>query len=80
MAATNAPLARRTAWARQLLAAQLLFYAAALAGWQNERRSRRSRWSYLPFYFCRMNVAGIGGLRNFASRRREAVWAKVERG
>ena len=79
-ALSNARLTRSSGWARALFAAQLLFYAAAAAGWQDERQNRRRRWSYLPFYFCRMNVAAVGGMRDFAARRREAVWAKVDRG
>jgi biofilm PGA synthesis N-glycosyltransferase PgaC len=79
-AVSNAVLARDQGWARQLLAAQATFYLAALAGLVEERRGRRNRLLYLPYYFCHMNAATIAGLRDFALGRREAVWAKVRRG
>jgi biofilm PGA synthesis N-glycosyltransferase PgaC len=79
-AVSNAALAGRRAWARVPAALQLAFYAAALVGWRNERSGRRSRVPYLAYYFCRMNAATVRGLRDFARGRREAVWARVERG
>lgn len=79
-AASNAALTRRAAWARMLLVLQAVFYGAALAGRESERRGRRNRLLYLPYYFCRMNVATLGGIRNFFAHRHEAVWAKVRRG
>jgi cellulose synthase/poly-beta-1,6-N-acetylglucosamine synthase-like glycosyltransferase len=79
-AASNVRLAPCRVWARALLGLQALFYFAATLGWHNERSGRRSRWTYLPFYFCRMNVATLAGLRDFAGGRHEAVWAKVRRG
>lgn len=79
-AASNLRLARSRAWARGMAALQAAFYAAAALGWREERAGRRSRWTYLPFYFCRMNVATLRGLRDFAGGRHEAVWARVRRG
>lgn len=79
-AVSNVGLARTRPWARSSLALQVAFYAAALAGRETERRGRRNRLLYLPYYFCRMNVATLDGVRNFAARRHEAVWAKVRRG
>jgi hypothetical protein len=79
-ALSNVRLARTRPWARSSLALQVAFYAAALAGRATERRGRRNRLLYLPYYFCRMNVATLDGVRNFAARRHEAVWAKVRRG
>jgi cellulose synthase/poly-beta-1,6-N-acetylglucosamine synthase-like glycosyltransferase len=79
-AVSNVSLARDRRWARALLGLQAGFYAAALAGWETDRRGRRNRWLYLPYYFCRMNAATLDGIRNFVARRHEAVWAKVRRG
>ena len=79
-AVSNAVLAGRERWSRPLLGLQVAFYAAALLGRETERRGRRNRWLYLPYYFCRMNAATLDGIRNFATRRHEAVWAKVRRG
>ena len=78
-AASNAGLALRRR-ARPLLAAQALFYATAVLGWRDERAGRRNRATYLPFYFCRMNAATLRGLRDHVVGRREAVWARVDRG
>jgi cellulose synthase/poly-beta-1,6-N-acetylglucosamine synthase-like glycosyltransferase len=78
--ALNIPLARRRSWAVAALAFQGLFYGAAIGGWALERRGRRSRILYLPYYFCRMNLAALRGVWDFARGRREHVWARVKRG
>jgi biofilm PGA synthesis N-glycosyltransferase PgaC len=79
-AASNVTLVRRSRWTRSLAAAQLGFYCCAALGWRSERRGRRNRLLYLPYYFCRMNLATVSGLRDFLAGRREAVWARVDRG
>ena len=79
-AMSNVPAARRTGWARWLLAGQIFMYTAAVLGWRNERRGRRNRWLFLPYYFCRMNLATLAGAQNFLRDRRAAEWTKVERG
>ena len=79
-AASNACLARGRGWARAMAGAQLAFYATAVVGWRQEAAGRRSRLTYLPYYFCRMNVATLRGLRDFATGRHEHVWARVKRG
>jgi biofilm PGA synthesis N-glycosyltransferase PgaC len=79
-AVSNVPLARERRWARTAVLGQAVFYGAALAGWKRERAGERSRVLYLPYYFCRMNLATLEGLANFASGRHEAVWARVRRG
>lgn len=79
-ALSNVSLSRERQWARVLLALQAAFYVAAGAGWASERRGRRSRVLYLPYYFCRMNVATLEGATNYVTRRREAVWTRVQRG
>ena len=80
LALSNVPLARERGWARACALGQLAFYAAAYEGWRRERAGRRSKAFYLPFYFCRMNLATLEGLANFARGRHEAVWARVRRG
>lgn len=79
-AASNAALAPSRRWARLLGGAQAAFYGLALAGWRGERTGHRNRLTYLPFYFCRMNLATLSGLRDFARGRREAMWTRVRRG
>lgn len=77
---SSAVLAPSRPLARVLATVQAACYGAALVGWWNERRGSRNRVFYLPYYFCRMNVATVRGVRNFASGRRDAVWTKVRRG
>jgi biofilm PGA synthesis N-glycosyltransferase PgaC len=60
--------------------AHLAFYAAATGGWAAERIGRRIRLLYLPYYFCRMNLATLRGFRDFLGRRQNAVWTRVQRG
>lgn len=79
-AVSNAALARKAGWPRAVGAAQVGFYTAAAAGWLFERGGRRHRLLYLPYYFCRMNVATLRGSRDYVAGRREAVWARVQRG
>jgi poly-beta-1,6-N-acetyl-D-glucosamine synthase len=79
-AASNLSLARRRRWARVAVAGQAGFYAAAVAGRRLEQADRHSRVLYLPYYFCRMNLAGVVGAWHFLTGRHEAVWARVRRG
>jgi cellulose synthase/poly-beta-1,6-N-acetylglucosamine synthase-like glycosyltransferase len=79
-AASNAQLARSRAWARWLAGGQLVFYAAAALGRHDEQAGRRRTLTYLPYYFCRMNLATLNGVWNFGSGRHEHVWARVRRG
>ncbi len=77
--ASNAVLAVDHVWALALLVAQLGFYALAALGWLAERLGRRSRLLFIPYYFCRANLATVRGLWQFATGRREAVWERVRR-
>ena len=77
---SSASLGRRSPWGRLIVAAQAAFAGAALAGWRGERSGRRHRLTYMPYYFLRMNLATVRGIRDFATGRREAVWQRVERG
>jgi cellulose synthase/poly-beta-1,6-N-acetylglucosamine synthase-like glycosyltransferase len=79
IAVSSAVLAASHGWALALVVVQAAFYATAGLGWAVERRGGPSRLFYLPYYFCRMNLATLEGFRNFVRRRHEAVWAKVER-
>jgi len=77
---SSASAGRRSRWGRVIVAGQAAFAGAALAGWRGERTGRRHRLTHLPFYFVRMNIATVRGIRDFAAGRREAVWQRVERG
>jgi cellulose synthase/poly-beta-1,6-N-acetylglucosamine synthase-like glycosyltransferase len=71
---------RRRRWSRAALAAQSVFYGAAVAGMVSERSGRRPRLLYLPYWFCRMNLATLSGLADLARGRHDAVWVRVRRG
>jgi poly-beta-1,6-N-acetyl-D-glucosamine synthase len=79
-AVANLGTLRRHPLTRPLALAQALFYAAAGVGWRDQRRGRRRKAFFLPYYFCRMNLATLRGLRDFVGNRREHVWARVKRG
>lgn len=79
-ASSNVRLLGGRGWPRWLAGAQVGFYAASVMGWHDERAGRRRPWTYLPFYFCRMNLATLRGMRDFAVGRQEHVWARVRRG
>jgi poly-beta-1,6-N-acetyl-D-glucosamine synthase len=79
LAASNATLARRSHWARLVAGGQLGFYAAAIAGWRAERIGKRSRATYLAYYFCRMNLATLNAPISLLRRRQQAAWVRVKR-
>ena len=79
-AASNLALTRSRRWARLLMLSQGAFYTAAAVGWRRERTGRRDRATYLPFYFVRMNLAALRGIRDFAAGRRQPIWTRVHRG
>jgi cellulose synthase/poly-beta-1,6-N-acetylglucosamine synthase-like glycosyltransferase len=61
-----------------LLAMQLLFYGAALAGWGMESRNWAvPRLLFLPYYFCAVNFASVKGMADFALGRRRVIWEKA---
>jgi len=58
---------------------QLLFYAAALAGWWMTTHGRKSRLLYIPYYFLFMNVNVFLGLRYLMTHRTSGTWEKAKR-
>ncbi len=64
-----------------IFAAQVLFYLLAAAGFLLDRAGRRSRITYIPFYFVLVNFAAAAGVwqRLFSGRRAGGVWEPVER-
>ena len=62
---------------RSFLVAQMLFYAAALAG--HARRHRRHRLYLLtvPYTMCLLNWATIIGFSRFLSGRQQVTWEKA---
>jgi len=57
------------------LAGQLAFYALAAGGFLAERLGRRLGTLALPYFFCTVAVAGVGGLARFLRGGAQAVWA-----
>lgn len=57
------------------LAAQLGFYGLALVGFFGERAGLRLGRLAIPYYFCIVSAAGVGGLARYLRRGAEAVWA-----
>jgi biofilm PGA synthesis N-glycosyltransferase PgaC len=79
-AVSSGSVARQRRWARAAVAAQAAFYGAAAAGLVAERNGRRTRLLYLPYWFCRMNLATLTGLANFLRGRDDSLWVRVRRG
>jgi hypothetical protein len=80
LGASSLALARTSYAFRGMVCAQVAFYACAAVGKRDEARRRHRRWAYLPYYFCRMNVASVHGLFGLARKRRDAAWTRVARG
>jgi hypothetical protein len=78
--ASSLSLARTNRSARAMVAAEAAFYVCALLGRRDEARGRYRRWTYFPYYFCRMNAAAMSGLVGLARRRQGAAWTRVARG
>jgi glycosyl transferase family 2 len=57
------------------IAVQSAFYALALAGLAAERAGVALGRAALPYYFCVVSAAGVGGLARYARGGAQAVWA-----
>ncbi|WP_299287515.1 glycosyltransferase, partial [uncultured Mucilaginibacter sp.] len=62
-----------------LLAAQILFYAAALLGWILEKRQIKIKALFIPYYFGMMNYAVIAGIFRYLFGAQSAAWEKAKR-
>ena len=62
-----------------LLAAQILFYAAALLGWLLEKRQVKIKALFIPYYFGVMNYAVIVGIFRYLFGEQSAAWEKAKR-
>ncbi len=58
-----------------LLGGQVGFYLLAVGGALAERWHLRLRLFAVPYFFCVVSLAGVGGLVNFLGGRRQAIWA-----
>ncbi|MGH7393712.1 MAG: glycosyltransferase [Candidatus Rokuibacteriota bacterium] len=57
------------------LAGQAAWYAAALVGWLAERRGVKLGKLALPYYFCVVSAAGVGGIVRYVRGGADATWA-----
>jgi len=62
---------------RVTLAAQLVFYGAALAGYLAGGARRRIGLLSVPYIFCLLNGAIVVGLARFVSGRQQVTWDKA---
>lgn len=62
-----------------LLCAQLLFYAAALAGYLLERRKMKVKIFFIPYYFCVMNYSMYAGFVRIVRGNQSVLWEKAQR-
>jgi cellulose synthase/poly-beta-1,6-N-acetylglucosamine synthase-like glycosyltransferase len=60
-----------------LLAAQGLFYAAALAGWALARQGRRAGWLAAPLAVVMLNAAALAGGWRYLRGQHTVLWPKV---
>jgi cellulose synthase/poly-beta-1,6-N-acetylglucosamine synthase-like glycosyltransferase len=63
-----------------ILVLQLLFYAAAIAGWLQARRRKPGRLLYIPYYFMFMNVNVCRGIGYLRTHSHSGTWEKAKRG
>ncbi|MDX2134450.1 MAG: glycosyltransferase family 2 protein [Saprospiraceae bacterium] len=61
------------------LAAQLLFYAAAWAGYLLAKREIKVKALFIPYYFCVMNYAVYAGFLRYVRGRQSVLWERAER-
>lgn len=63
-----------------VLILQLLFYAAAYAGYRMEQRNLRNKLLFIPYYFIFMNINVIRGFFYLNKNKGNGVWSKAKRG
>lgn len=61
-----------------VLALQGAFYGAAITGWMLERRGRRNRILFIPYYFLFMNLNVFRGI-GYLVTHRGGAWEKARR-
>ncbi|MCR5679836.1 MAG: glycosyltransferase family 2 protein [Prevotella sp.] len=59
---------------------QILFYAAAYAGWRMAEAGKKSRMLYVPYYFLFMNLNVFLGIRYLMTHNTSGTWEKAKRG
>lgn len=72
-------VAQQGAFYEWVLAAQVLFYVAAISGWVLAVRNVKWKPFYVPFYFLFMNVSIYEGFIRFIRKKQHAAWDKAVR-
>jgi len=62
-----------------IFAAQLLFYALAIAGWLLSFKNKKVSFLYAPYYFVFINVSLYIGFVRFLKGRQTVLWEKADR-
>jgi biofilm PGA synthesis N-glycosyltransferase PgaC len=72
-------LAENSCFYLPLLLFQVLFYSLALLGWYLEKKNKKWKISYVPYYFVVMNAAVFAGFKRFLAGEQTARWEKARR-
>ena len=59
---------------------QILFYLAALSGYQLEQRGRKNKLLYVPYYFLFMDINVFRGMHYLRTHQGGGTWEKAKRG
>ena len=59
---------------------QILFYLAALLGWQLEQHGRKQKLLYVAYYFLFMNINVFRGMKYLYTHKSGGTWEKAKRG
>ena len=62
-----------------LLTVQVLFYGAAVVGWQFIKWERGGAWATVPFYFLFMNFCMLKGMVHYFAGKQSAIWPKAKK-
>jgi len=62
-----------------LMAAQILFYSAAMTGFILRNKKLSFKPVFVPYYFCVMNYAVLAGLKKYVSGNQKVTWDKAKR-
>ena len=59
---------------------QILFYIAAILGYLLERKGKKNKFLYIPYYFLFMNLNVFKGMAYLKSHKSSGAWEKAKRG
>ena len=59
---------------------QILFYAAALAGYVLACKGRKNKILYIAYYFLFMNINVFRGMAYLCKHKNNGAWEKAKRG